>query len=63
VHFHTAFPELTARALASANRLLPGVGGIGAGRAPGRASASRLSPSWLTTLNEQAARRYNQMVE
>lgn len=62
VHFHTTFPELTARALATADHLLPGAGGIGTDRLRGRASASRLSPSWLTTLNEQAARQYNQMM-
>jgi short-subunit dehydrogenase len=62
VRFHTAFPELTARTLAITDRLLPGAGGIGTDRVRGRASTSRLSPSWLTTLNEQAAQQYNQMM-
>jgi short-subunit dehydrogenase len=61
VRFHAVFPELTARMLTSVNHLLPGVGGIGTTRALGRASTSRLSPSWLTTLNEHAARQYNQL--
>lgn len=63
VRFHTAFPTLTARILTAVNRLLPEVGGIGTNRLPGRASTSKLSPSWVTTLNEQAARQYNQMTE
>lgn len=60
VRFHALFPELTARMLTAVNQLLPGVGGIGTQRAPGRASTSSLSPSWLTTLTERAARQYNQ---
>lgn len=62
VHFHAAFPELTAQMLASVNRLLPEAGDRGTTRTLGRASTSRLSPSWLTTLNEQAAQKYNQMM-
>ncbi len=58
--FHGLFPGVTAELLGLANRLLPGPGGIGADRAPGRESHSRLSPSWLTALDERAARRNNQ---
>jgi len=61
VRFHAVFPELTARMLTSVNHLLPGVGGIGTSQALGRASTSDLSPSWLTTLTEPAARQYNQL--
>jgi short-subunit dehydrogenase len=60
VRFHAAFPGLTARMLSTVNQLLPTAGGIRTDRARGRASTSRLSPSWLTTLNERAAQRYNQ---
>jgi short-subunit dehydrogenase len=62
VRFHAVFPELTAQMLTSVNHLLPGVGGIGVTRAPGRASTSPLSPSWLTTLTEHAAQQYNQLL-
>jgi short-subunit dehydrogenase len=61
VTFHQAFPELSARVLAGVNRLLPVSGGEGTNKVRGRASASSLSPSILTTLGERAARRYNQV--
>jgi len=61
VRFHATFPELTGRILEAVTRLLPLSGGIGTARLPGRASTSRLSPSWLTALSDQAARQYNQM--
>ena len=44
VQFHTLFPELTARMLASANRLLPGAGSKDTERHLGRHSTSSLSP-------------------
>jgi short-subunit dehydrogenase len=61
VRFHGVFPGLTADLLGLANRLLPGPGGIGTGRALGKESTSALAPSWLTALTEQAARRNNEM--
>ncbi len=50
-------PELSSAALALANRLLPGPGGIGTEKARGYGSYSAISPSWLTALDERAARR------
>jgi hypothetical protein len=57
---HALVPRLTGGMLALANRLLPPPGGIGRAHAPGHASGSALSPSWLTVLGERAARKYNQ---
>ena len=58
---HGLAPGTTADVLGLVNRVLPEPGGIGNRRAPGRESSSPLSPSWLTTLNEQAARRNNEV--
>jgi hypothetical protein len=58
---HALAPEFTAAVLGVVNRLLPGQGGIGQGRAKGKDSESGLSPSLLTTLGDRAARRNNQM--
>ena len=46
-----------------ANHFLPGPGGIGTRSVPGRESTSALSPSWATTLTEEAARRNNEIPE
>ena len=61
VLFHGLFPGLTADLLGFVNRLLPAPGGIGTRRAKGKESESDLSPSWLTTLSEQAAARNNEI--
>lgn len=64
VKFRALFPELTADLLAATNLLLPasrGADSIGARRAKGEASESALSPSLLTTLNEWAAERNNEL--
>ena len=61
VIFDAVFPELSAEMLALVNRLLPAPGGIGAGTAKGRDSGSSWSPSWLTTLTEDAALKNNEM--
>jgi NAD(P)-dependent dehydrogenase (short-subunit alcohol dehydrogenase family) len=52
-------PELTAELLALVDRALPA--GSGTASVPGRAATSWLSPSWLTALTDQAARRNNEM--
>lgn len=59
--FHGLLPGLTADLLGLANRFLPGPGGIGRQRAPGKESQSALSPSWLTGLNERAAVQNNEL--
>jgi NAD(P)-dependent dehydrogenase (short-subunit alcohol dehydrogenase family) len=62
VKFDALFPELTSQMLALTNRFLPGAGGVGTERMKGRDSASAWSPSWLTTLNEEAALRNNEVL-
>lgn len=61
VLFDSLFPQLNADLMAAINQLLPGPGGIGENYAKGRESTSTLSPSWLTTLNERAAVRNNEI--
>jgi hypothetical protein len=48
--------------LALGNRFLPEAGGVGTERMKGRESTSGWSPSWLTTLNEEAALRNNEVL-
>jgi short-subunit dehydrogenase len=59
--FSALFPGVTVNLLGLVNRLLPGPGGIGSGKRTGRQSFSAISPSWITTLDEQAARQNNQL--
>lgn len=56
---HGLAPSVTTDLLTAVNRLLPADGSSAA--ATGAASASLLSPSWLTALGERAARRNNQL--
>lgn len=62
VLFDALFPELTSQMFALANQLLPSVGGVGTQNMKGRDSASAWSPSWVTTLNEEAALRNNEVL-
>lgn len=57
------FPEAMSKVLALANQLLPKAGGVGTERRKGRQSTSSWSPSWITTLNEGAAVRNNEMAQ
>jgi NAD(P)-dependent dehydrogenase (short-subunit alcohol dehydrogenase family) len=61
VKVHGLFPGLTAGILGLLNRLLPGPGGVGQAGVRGSESESRISPSWLTTLGDEAARRNNEI--
>ena len=61
VLFHGLFPGMTADFLSIVNRLLPSPGGIGTQTRTGRESTSPISPSFVTTLNERAAQRNNQI--
>lgn len=54
-------PNVTAAALDLTARLLPDAPEDPAGRKAGRESQSAASPSWLTRLGDDAARRYNQI--
>ncbi|HJS24062.1 MAG TPA: SDR family oxidoreductase [Pyrinomonadaceae bacterium] len=62
VTFDALFPELSSQMLAVVNQFLPEAGGVGTQRMKGRESTSSWSPSWLTTLNEEAAVRNNEVV-
>lgn len=59
--FHGLFPALTSDLFMLVNRLLPGPGGIGQGRALGRDSQSPLAPSILTGLSDEAAVQNNEL--
>lgn len=59
--FHGLFPGLTADLLGLVNLLLPSSGRAGAERHKGRSSHSSLSPSWITSLTEEAASRNNEV--
>jgi NAD(P)-dependent dehydrogenase (short-subunit alcohol dehydrogenase family) len=59
---YALFPGWTTDILGLANTwLLPGPGGIGTSQLLGKESASPLSPSWLTTLNDRAAQRHHEV--
>lgn len=60
---HGMAPELTLRALALVNQLLPDAEGASSHRKAGRDSQSSVTRSPLTALGERAARRYNQTRE
>ncbi len=62
VLFDSLFPEISTQMLALVNQFLPEPGGVGTERRKGRESTSAWSPSWLTTLNEEAAVRNNEVV-
>jgi short-subunit dehydrogenase len=59
--FDALFPEMMSQMLGLANQLLPAPGGVGAQNMKGRESSSAWSPSWLTTLSEEAALRNNEV--
>jgi hypothetical protein len=61
VRLHGLFPGTTTDVLGLTNLLLPPPGGIGSEVRTGKQSASSVSPSWITTLNEQAAQENNQV--
>jgi short-subunit dehydrogenase len=61
VTLQSLFPSLTRETLAIVNRFLPEMGGIGKQSAYGYESFSAWSPSMLTALTEEAAKRNNEM--
>jgi short-subunit dehydrogenase len=63
VLFESLFPEAMSQILAAVNQLLPGAGGVGTQTRKGRESTSAWSPSWLTTLNEDAAMKNNEVLQ
>jgi len=56
-------PELTADLVALSALGLPEPGGVGRANIEGKHSTSALSPSILTTLNDRAAERNNEMID
>ncbi|HEY9876928.1 MAG TPA: SDR family NAD(P)-dependent oxidoreductase [Leptolyngbyaceae cyanobacterium] len=58
---YALFPGLTTSLLSLASWLLPGPGGTDNERAYGKDSHSFWSPSWLTYLNDRAARQNNEL--
>ena len=62
VLFDSLFPEVMAGMMALINQLLPAAGGMGTRRMKGRDSKSSWSPSWLTSLNDEAALRNNEVL-
>jgi short-subunit dehydrogenase len=61
IKFNALFPEITAEVMGLVNRLLPDPGGIGKASLKGRHSHSEIAPSLLTALDEEAARKNNQI--
>lgn len=61
VRLHGLFPGLVSDLNALVDWLLPQSGGAGTETLTGAESQSAWSPSWLTTLTEQAARRNNEL--
>jgi short-subunit dehydrogenase len=61
VWFQSIAPQTTQELLGVVNRYLPAMGGIGRQQARGYQSESSISPSWITTLGDRAARRNNEM--
>ena len=57
----TFFPNLSAEAFTLMNYALPAMGGIGTASAKGYESTSRISPSFLTRLGDQAAIKNNEL--
>lgn len=62
VLFDALFPGAMSQVLAAVNQVLPEAGGVGTERVKGRDSTSAWSPSWLTTLNDEAALRNNEVI-
>lgn len=60
VLFDSLLPEATSQMLGLVNQLLSEAGGVGTQTVKGRDSTSSWSPSWLTTLSEEAALRNNE---
>jgi short-subunit dehydrogenase len=61
VKAHALFPSVSSAVLSTVNRALPEPGDIGQGKAKGAASKTPITESWLSTLDERAAKRNNQV--
>jgi len=61
IKLHAVFPSVTSAVLSAVNRALPDRGELGQGKAKGAASTNRITESWLSALDERAAKRNNQV--
>jgi short-subunit dehydrogenase len=61
VKAHALFPSVSSAVLSTVNRALPEPGDLGKGKAKGAASTNRVTESWLSALDERAAKRNNQV--
>lgn len=61
IALHGISPCTTINLLTLANRLLPGPGGVEESARTGTQSSSKMSSSWITTLDQQAAEENNQI--
>jgi NAD(P)-dependent dehydrogenase (short-subunit alcohol dehydrogenase family) len=58
---HALFPGAASLGMRFANRLLPGAGRYQGSKRKGEQSTTRLTESWLTILDEEAAKKNNQV--
>lgn len=58
---HALFPSVSSAVLSNINRALPDPGDIGKSKAKGAASTTSITESWLSALDERAAKRNNQV--
>ena len=61
VKIHALFPGVASMLLAAASRLLPDAQGADNAKKKGAQSATSITESWLTTLDEHAAKKNNQV--
>jgi short-subunit dehydrogenase len=58
---HALFPSVSSAFLSTVNRALPAPGDLGKGKAKGAESTTPITESWLSALDERAAKRNNQV--
>jgi short-subunit dehydrogenase len=58
---HALFPTLSSVAMRAGNQLLPDAGGTDGAARKGSESTTAITESWLTTLDERAAKKNNQV--
>jgi short-subunit dehydrogenase len=61
IKLHALFPSISSAVLSTVNRALPEPGDSGQGKAKGAASTTPITESWLSALDERAARKNNQV--
>jgi hypothetical protein len=60
---HGIAPSATTELLSLVGRMLPAPGGIGRTSLPGHASRSPRLPAWLLSLDDEAAKRNNEVAQ